>query len=220
LEQARDIILVVHTDGRIIDVNQAALEIYGYSREELGSLRVHDLRAPETRETIDNQLKIAQQNGSLFRTMHMRRSGERFPAEVSSQRVRLTDEDVIVSIVRDITESVAMGNDLRESEAKFRRINEELTAAHEELTASEEELRQQFDELLANQEQIMLSQEALQTSEVKYRAIYEAANDGIYVHDLETGDILDVNETACNLYGYTRDEILTGNFNVIGCNKQ
>ena len=122
MAQVRDIILVVHVDGRIIDVNQAALKAYGYSIEEFGSLRVHNLRAPETQVAIDTQLKTAQQNGSLFRSMHLRRNGERFPVEVSSQRIYLTDEEVIVSIVRDITESVAMEMSFRESEAKFRRM--------------------------------------------------------------------------------------------------
>jgi diguanylate cyclase (GGDEF)-like protein/PAS domain S-box-containing protein len=154
VEQARDIILVVRKDGRIINANQAAVAAYGYSLEDLGNLRVHDLRAPETREAIDGQLKIAQQNGSLFRTLHKHRSGETFPVEVSSQRVHLTNEAVIVSIVRDITAAVALETTLKKSEEKFRMLNEELTATHEELIASEEELRQQFDELLVREETI------------------------------------------------------------------
>lgn len=33
-----------------------------------------------------------------------------------------------------------------------------------------------------------------------FRDIYHSVNDAIFVHDGETGEILDVNETACELY--------------------
>src|SRR5262245_37116316 len=46
LELARDIILFIATDGRIIDANAAALEAYGYTREELCERTITDLRSP------------------------------------------------------------------------------------------------------------------------------------------------------------------------------
>ncbi|HYQ72550.1 MAG TPA: PAS domain S-box protein, partial [Gammaproteobacteria bacterium] len=50
--------------------------------------------------------------------------------------------------------------------------------------------------------------EALRDSEASYRAIFEASEDAIFVHDLETGRILDVNRKACEIYGYTHEELL------------
>ena len=41
------------------------------------------------------------------------------------------------------------------------------------------------------------------------RAVYHAVNDAIFVHDVE-GNVLDVNETAAAMYGYTREEFRTG----------
>jgi PAS domain S-box-containing protein len=43
-------------------------------------------------------------------------------------------------------------------------------------------------------------------SEGLFREIYHSVNDAIFVHDAETGDILDVNDTMCEMYGYTRSE--------------
>jgi len=48
--------------------------------------------------------------------------------------------------------------------------------------------------------------EALRVSEASYRAIFDAAEDSIFVHDIETGAILDVNLRACAAFGYTREE--------------
>lgn len=52
------------------------------------------------------------------------------------------------------------------------------------------------------------AEEAIRESEATYRAIFNAANDAIFVHDMETGDILDVNRKMCEMYGYTREEAL------------
>ena len=49
-------------------------------------------------------------------------------------------------------------------------------------------------------------QEALANSEASYRAIFDAAEDAIFVHDIDTGAIVDVNPKACAVFGYTREE--------------
>lgn len=46
----------------------------------------------------------------------------------------------------------------------------------------------------------------LDDAEANYRAIFDTANDAIFVHDVATGAILDVNRKASDMYGYTRDE--------------
>ena len=48
--------------------------------------------------------------------------------------------------------------------------------------------------------------EALRVSEESYRAIFDAAEDAIFVHDIDTGAIVDVNPKACATFGYTREE--------------
>jgi PAS domain S-box-containing protein len=51
------------------------------------------------------------------------------------------------------------------------------------------------------------SEEALRQSEANYRAIFDAANDAIFVHDIESGEILDVNRKMCEMYGHTAEEV-------------
>jgi PAS domain S-box-containing protein len=51
------------------------------------------------------------------------------------------------------------------------------------------------------------AQQAYRVSEASYRAIFEAAEDAIFVHDWDTGAIIDANPRACEHYGYGREEL-------------
>jgi PAS domain S-box-containing protein len=51
------------------------------------------------------------------------------------------------------------------------------------------------------------AEHALRESEASYRAIFEAAEDAIFVHDWDTGTIVDVNPKACESFGYSHEEM-------------
>ena len=50
------------------------------------------------------------------------------------------------------------------------------------------------------------SDEALRVSEASYRAIFDAAEDGIFLIDIRTAAIVDANPRACAAFGYSREE--------------
>lgn len=58
------------------------------------------------------------------------------------------------------------------------------------------------------------AQDALEDSEKKYRTIVENINDALYVHDF-MGNIIDVNENASKMLGYTREELIVANLSMI-----
>jgi PAS domain S-box-containing protein len=51
--------------------------------------------------------------------------------------------------------------------------------------------------------------EALRQSSEQFQAVFEAAGDAIFIHDAATGRVLDVNGRVCEMYGTTRERILT-----------
>jgi PAS domain S-box-containing protein len=51
-------------------------------------------------------------------------------------------------------------------------------------------------------------EDALRASERNYREIFNATNEAIFVHDAETGAILDVNQTMRTMYGYAYEDAL------------
>jgi PAS domain S-box-containing protein len=52
------------------------------------------------------------------------------------------------------------------------------------------------------------AEETVKQSEEKYRQLFETVSDAILLFDADCRRLLDVNESALNLYGYTRDEFL------------
>ncbi len=103
-QHTHDIVLFIGRDGHIIEGNDAALEAYGYPREELVGLYIHDLREPTTRGAVDAQMGDAFASGTLFETVHRRKDGTTFPVEVGSRAAIIGGELVLLSVIRDITE--------------------------------------------------------------------------------------------------------------------
>ncbi|MBD2541139.1 PAS domain S-box protein [Coleofasciculus sp. FACHB-SPT36] len=119
-QHSRDIVLYIQLDGQIIEANQAAVKAYGYSKSELISLKINDLRAPQTRDLIAQQIEQADKEGILFETIHYRKDGSSFPVEVSAQSLVIGNKKIVLSIIRDITERKQAEALLRNSEERYR----------------------------------------------------------------------------------------------------
>lgn len=135
-EHARDIILFVRAgDGRILEANAAAERAYGYSRRELLTLTIFDLRAPEQRDAVREQMEqAAGAEGVTFQAIHVRSNGSPFPAEVSSQVISGENEEtVLLSVVRDVTERNRREREL----AEYRSRLSDLARRLDETQASE-----------------------------------------------------------------------------------
>ncbi|MDZ8065435.1 MAG: PAS domain S-box protein [Nostoc sp. DedQUE08] len=50
---------------------------------------------------------------------------------------------------------------------------------------------------------------ALRQSELQYRSIFEAINDGLFITEIETEKVAEVNPAACQMHGYSYEEFLT-----------
>lgn len=97
-----DIILVIRKDGQILFGNKRAIETYGYTQEELQRLTIYDLRQ-DKKEKVKKQLDEAAVKGIEFKTFHYRKDGTKIPVEVKSVFNDEYAKDVVVSIIRDIT---------------------------------------------------------------------------------------------------------------------
>jgi PAS domain S-box-containing protein len=100
-----DTAFVIDFDGRFIEVNNTAVEVLGYSREELFSMGPNDIDPFLTAEQIGRLIEgVKMGERQLFETQHRKKSGDIIPVEISSSPVTYQGEPAILSIARDITE--------------------------------------------------------------------------------------------------------------------
>ncbi len=123
-------------DDRVIDCNQAALEMFGFSRREefigLGPLDVSPPVQPDgelSRDRARSLIETAFERGSLhFEWVHRRSDGSAFPADITLTVMELDGRRVMQAIIRDITET-------KRAEEKLARERERLFALLEALPA-------------------------------------------------------------------------------------
>lgn len=98
--------LVSPKDGSLIDVNNAACKFYGYSKNELLSLSIFDINIAENDKVRSNiEYVKANPNASLF-VKHKLKSGEIRDVEVYSGVVNINGEEVLHSVITDITQRI------------------------------------------------------------------------------------------------------------------
>jgi len=102
---SNDGIFIHDADGRIFDVNNKALELFGYTKPEILSLNVQDLHTPESQASSDAAFESIARDGFVkFEIEFKTKTGEVFPAEVSASAYELNGQQVIQGLVRDISQ--------------------------------------------------------------------------------------------------------------------
>jgi PAS domain S-box-containing protein len=136
-QYARDPLLLMDVGGRIVLVNQAAVEFYGYPREDFQGMDIHALRADRA-PVVDHQMGQARTGGILFETEHRLREGNLVPVEVSSRGIVLEGREMVLSVIRDISRRKQAEGDLVKSNATMKAI---LDTANESIWLADPEGR-------------------------------------------------------------------------------
>jgi len=116
--------LIDRTQMRFIDANETASQTLGYTHEELLRLGPQDLKPDEgelerINRRFDEVIRSESKTG-MIQTVHQRKDGSRLPVEVYLRAVWSEERQLLVAVVRDITQRLAAEAVLRESEERFR----------------------------------------------------------------------------------------------------
>lgn len=118
---------VLDTQGNFLDVNDAYIQMSGYSRDELLSMNLNDIKASRNAPDIKTHFaQIMETGGAVFESQHQHKDGHIMPLEVSATYVNERGGR-IYAFLRNITERKEAEEKLRRSEEKFRLIAENVS---------------------------------------------------------------------------------------------
>jgi PAS domain S-box-containing protein len=127
-------LLIRPETGHIVDANPAACDFYGWSQKALTGMTVHDINQfPE--ERVEKELSHArseERNTFFFR--HRRADGSVRDVEVRSSPISVGSEELLYSIIHDVTEQKRAERARAESEARFRRVYENMSVGVAQLS--------------------------------------------------------------------------------------
>ncbi|MCU7839596.1 MAG: EAL domain-containing protein [Candidatus Thiodiazotropha sp. (ex Troendleina suluensis)] len=107
IEQIDDAIYIIESkSGRILEINDRACNMLGYSRDELCSMMIWQISTgisnAEKWEAMQTRLKA--EVSLTLRTTHRKRNGALVPIEVNAKYLRHEETDYSLAVARDITE--------------------------------------------------------------------------------------------------------------------
>ncbi len=122
---AHEAIIIITIDEEIIlDANQTASELYGYSIDDFLGMSILDLSAnpsigkQELKETIDFDVT------HRFETTQLKKNGELIHLEIKASKIKYKGQNAILSFNHDITSQKKSEIALLKSEEKFRLLAE------------------------------------------------------------------------------------------------
>ena len=128
-ESAGDAIFLIEAEGekagRILSANRAAAEMHGYTVDEILTLSISDLDAPDAAQEISTRIQ-SMLKGEWIKAeiKHRRKNGEVFPVEISAGILEFRNNKYILAFDRDITERKHMQEQLEQKAAEQNAILE------------------------------------------------------------------------------------------------
>jgi PAS domain S-box-containing protein len=116
-------------DLRILDINDAAIDHYGWSREEFLSMRVSDIRMPGEAEQVELEHQACQATRKHTRPVqHRRKNRSNIWVEMSSQEIEVEGCKARLAMANDITARIEADNELRKARDQMESLVVQRTA--------------------------------------------------------------------------------------------
>jgi PAS domain S-box-containing protein len=119
--------IVIHENGRILDINRAAMEMFGYGPDVVGK-SVVEFVSPDSMASVLLALQESRDKKGLHLEVDcIRKDGSIFPVELLGTTIPYNHTLARVMAIRDMTEQKKLERALQESERKYRYLMENLT---------------------------------------------------------------------------------------------
>jgi len=192
---------LLHFDinGVITACNDIFVGIIGSSRKALIGLDMFKLPDSKIKEAV--RISLDGSIGHYDGIYHSTTAEKSTPVRIVFAPLKSLEGHVIggVGVVEDITERQRALDLLTKSNKLLEAINKEFEEMNQELVTSIWELA--------------LEKKKTEEREQNYREIFDSSNDAIFIHENETGILIDVNKTMLKMYGYNnKEEVINGAF--------
>jgi len=129
-EQARDAIIVFQPEREIVlDVNERACQVYGFSRDEFVGISLTTISKSGMREAEKSRKTLETGSSFDFETVQKRKDGSEMQMEINASTVIYQGQQAVISINRDVSDRKRVEEALRSSERRFRELVEILPIA-------------------------------------------------------------------------------------------
>lgn len=129
-DKSIDLEYIQDEEGKFIDVNQAVLDLFGYTREEVIGNTQEMFAAKGRNDPVEVLAKIKnawEGEPQNFEWWAQKKNGDVFPKEVSIQKGIYFGQDVLITIARDISERHQYKENLETQEEQFRQLTENIS---------------------------------------------------------------------------------------------
>jgi len=130
-EKSFSVMLVIDPEnGEIIDANLAAAEFYGYSKNELKSLKITDINILSQHQVYEEMEAARSQKRNYFNFKHKLKNGIIRDVEVYCGPVNLLDRQLLYSIIHDVTEKNRLADERDDLIVKLEKAFIEIKSLH------------------------------------------------------------------------------------------
>jgi len=123
-----DAIIVIDSEENVVDVNDAACKLLGYSKEELLNLAKEKLHPEEDLFKLRKAIKQVLNNGvgQITEISFISRNGNVVYADGGGIVIKIDGKEYIVGSFRDVTEKKKANDALRQTEQKYKTLTNNL----------------------------------------------------------------------------------------------
>jgi len=115
-------------NGDIIDANPAAVRFYGWSKDELTSMKITGINTLTENEVKKEMKKAKDENKITFEFKHETVNGDIKDVEVYSHPINFGEDKYLYSIIHDITEKIRAQKQLKKEKEFNQNVLDSLTA--------------------------------------------------------------------------------------------
>jgi PAS domain S-box-containing protein len=219
-------LIIEPNSGNIIEANDAAIEFYGYSQQQMQALSISDINT-FTPAQIQQELQAAKkQQRSFFIFRHQLANGEIKTVEVRSAPIEFHTQPVLLSVIHDISSQRLQKNDILHYQGSLEEIIDEQMQALKDAHKKTLFIFLFFIVILSGVVLVLFKmfknqkylKENLSIKNQEIQAILNNNAVAIFVANRKR-DILKTNQRACELFGYSQKELQGSSFELLHTSK-